>query len=174
MNYVGWMYNDETGNSGSLVEDDDGNTVAWFVEADDAIAYVAMSAALAAAEERAAAAERDAAIWKEFERKSSAELTRSAGSYVRVVSTLKSDLDAMRKRAEEAEAALAAVPVGAIRLVVWMMDDGPYDEMALDQVSLWLDTQDDHSGYAQTAEIQEHYRAWLEQQKLLREDGLQP
>lgn len=44
-------------------------------------------------------------------------------------------------RAVAAEAALAAVPVGAIQLVVWMLDDGPYDQVAIDEVNRYLDKQ---------------------------------
>lgn len=58
MKYVGWMYNDDTGASGSAVQDDDENTIAWFENADDAIAYVKMASDLAVAIKRAETAER--------------------------------------------------------------------------------------------------------------------
>lgn len=57
MKYVGWMYNDDTGASGSAVQDDDENTIAWFENADDAIAYVKMASDLAVAIKRAETAE---------------------------------------------------------------------------------------------------------------------
>ena len=76
------------------------------------------------------------------------------------------DLAAAQAKTAELEAQLAAVPWGAIGLVVWMLDDGPYDEMAVDEVVRWLDTQpqlDDDEQWHQ--ETKERYRVWLAAQQ---------
>jgi hypothetical protein len=46
-------------------------------------------------------------------------------------------------RAEAAESALAAVPIGAMKLLVWMLDDGPWDDVALAEVQRWIDAREE-------------------------------
>ena len=53
------------------------------------------------------------------------------------------EIEALRQRAEAAESALAAVPIGAMKLLVWMLDDGPWDDVALAEVQRWIDAREE-------------------------------
>jgi hypothetical protein len=53
------------------------------------------------------------------------------------------EITRLRQRAEAAESALAAVPIGAMKLLVWMLDDGPWDDVALAEVQRWIDAREE-------------------------------
>ena len=55
----------------------------------------------------------------------------------------RAEIEALRQRAEAAESALAAVPIGAMKLLVWMLDDGPWDDVALAEVQRWIDAREE-------------------------------
>lgn len=89
----------------------------------------ALRAALTTANARAEAAEAQLA----------AELDGELSKLRMAYNVLSDDCDELLDKLNAAEAQLAAVPVGAIRLVMWALSDGPHDEMAIDDVNRWLD-----------------------------------
>jgi hypothetical protein len=65
------------------------------------------------------------------------------GLTAEAMSAMSEEITRLRQRAEAAESALAAVPIGAMKLLVWMLDDGPWDDVALAEVQRWIDAREE-------------------------------